>query len=375
MDSPVVRSRIPLADPRGDLSKLRERILAAVTGVVDSGSYILGEEVKAFETEIANRLGVAGAVGVGCGTEALVLGMLAAGIGPGDEVITVSHTAGATAAAILMIGAVPVLVDVCSDTFCMDARTLDQAIGPHTKAVMPVHLYGHPSDMAAIGAVAQQRGLAVIEDCAQAQEASIDGRQVGSIGDIGCFSFYPTKTLGALGDGGMVSSREGALIERARSLRTYGWTKPQYSEIRGGVCTRLDELQAAILRVKLTHVDQDVEARRRLARHYDEELAGLPLILPVERKSFRHVYHLYVVRCDRRDRLADHLARDGISTGIHYRYPVHLQPGLAAGARIAGSLQTTEAVAGEILSLPIYPSLSPQAQERVITSIRAFFGR
>lgn len=375
MDSPVVRTRIPLADPRADLVALRDRILAAVTGVVDSGSYILGEEVNALEGELADRLGVAGTVGVGCGTEALVLGMLAASIGPGDEVITVSHTAGATAAAILMIGAVPVLVDVCADTFCMDARALDQAIGPRTKALMPVHLYGHPADMAAIGAVAQRRGLTVIEDCAQAQEASIDGRQVGSIGDVGCFSFYPTKTLGALGDGGMVASRERALVERARSLRTYGWTKPQYSEIRGGVCTRLDELQAAILRVKLAALTSDVDARRRIAARYGQELAGLPLILPVERKGCRHVYHLYVVRCDRRDQLADHLAGDGISTGIHYRYPVHLQPGLASGARIAGSLQTTEAVAGEILSLPIYPSLSPEAQERVITSVRAFFGR
>src|SRR5580700_5455625 len=226
MNSLATKTRVPLADPHADLLTLRDRILAAVTGVVDSGFYILGEEVSAFETEIANRLGVAGTVGVGCGTEALVLGMLAAGIGPGDEVVTVSHTAGASAAAILMIGAVPVLVDVRADTFCMDAGALDQAIGPRTRAVMPVHLYGHPSDMAAIGAVAQRLGLAVIEDCAQAQEASIDGRQVGSIGDIGCFSFYPTKTLGALGDGGIVASRERALIDRARSLRTYGWTKP-----------------------------------------------------------------------------------------------------------------------------------------------------
>jgi dTDP-4-amino-4,6-dideoxygalactose transaminase len=273
-----------------------------------------------------------------------------------------------------MTGAVPVLVDVCADTFCMDAREVDNAIGPRTKAILPVHLYGHPADLNAIGEMARRRGVALIEDCAQAQEASIDARPVGTVGEIGCFSFYPTKTLGALGDGGMVASRDRALIERARDLRTYGWTKPQYSEIRGGICTRLDELQAAILSVKLTRLAEDVEARRRIAAHYDRALAGLPLVLPVERKGCRHVYHLYVVRSDRRDQLAEYLARDGILTGIHYRYPVHFQPGLAAGVRIAGSLQTTETVAREILSLPIYPSLPPEAQERVIVSIRAFFG-
>jgi dTDP-4-amino-4,6-dideoxygalactose transaminase len=375
MDIPLTKTRVPLADPRGDLLALRKRILASIAGVIDSGSYILGREVSALEDQLAARLGVAGAVGVGCGTEALVLGLLAAGVGPGDEVVTVSHTAGATAAAILMIGAVPVLIDVCADTFCMDARALDAAVSPCTKAILPVHLYGHPADLAAIHAVARRCGAALIEDCAQAQEASIDGRPVGSIGDIGCFSFYPTKTLGALGDGGMVTSPDHTLIERARSLRTYGWSKPQYSELRGGICSRLDELQAAVLRVKLAHLAQDVEARHRVAQRYDDGLAGLPLILPVEREGCRHVYHLYVVRCDRRDQLADHLARDGISTGIHYRYPVHRQPGLASGARISGSLQTTEAITREILSLPIYPSLLPKVQDRVIASVRTFFGR
>jgi dTDP-4-amino-4,6-dideoxygalactose transaminase len=305
----------------------------------------------------------------------LVLALLALGIGPGDEVITVSHTSGATVAAIQMIGAISVLVDVRDDTCCMDPKAIDAAIGPRTKAVLPVHLYGHPADILEMCASSHKTGIPVVEDCAQAQDASIDGRPVGTFGQAGCFSFYPTKTLGALGDAGLVTSSDPDFIERARLLRTYGWTKPQYSELRGGICTRLDELQAAILRVKLTRLTQDIDSRRRIAARYNEELGDLPLVLPVELSGYRHVYHLYVVRCDRRQDLAEHLKRDGITTGIHYPYPVHVQPGLADNARIAGSLQRTEALACEILSLPIYPSLSPASQGRVIASVRAFFGR
>jgi dTDP-4-amino-4,6-dideoxygalactose transaminase len=368
-------SKVPLADPHADLAGLRERIVAAVAGVIDSGSYILGKEVTALEDELAKRLGAVGGVGVGCGTDALVLGVLAVGAGPGDEVVTVSHTAGATAAAIHMTGAVPVFIDVREDTYCMDAQVIDAAIGPRTKAILPVHLYGHPADMTAIGAVARRHNVPVVEDCAQAQDATIDGRPVGTIGEVGCFSFYPTKTLGAVGDGGMVASSRRAVVERVRALRTYGWTRPQRSESPGGRCSRLDELQAAILRVKLTRLTEDVERRRRIAQRYDAGLAGLPLILPVESPGCRHVYHLYVVRCDRRDALARHLEQDGISTGIHYQYPVHVQPGLIAGARIAGTLRTTESVVREILSLPIYPSMTAESQDRVIASVRSFFGR
>jgi dTDP-4-amino-4,6-dideoxygalactose transaminase len=365
---------IPFADPRGDLVGQRDRIIDAVASVVDSGSYILGREVAALEQALAARFGTPGTVGAGCGTDALVLGLLAVGVGAGDEVVTVSHTAGATAAAIRMIGAVPVFVDIVGDTCCMDAGKLEAAIGPRTKAVLPVHLYGHPADLLAIGSVARRSGIPVVEDCAQAQEALFDGRPVGTIGDVGCFSFYPTKTLGALGDGGMVTSQDPDLLGRIRHLRTYGWTNPQYSTISYGRCSRLDEIQAAILRVKLERLAQDVERRREIAQRYRTGLAGLPLVLPVELAGCRHVYHLYVVRSDRRDALASHLDRAGISTGIHYRHPVHTQPGLAAGSRIAGSLETTETVVREILSLPIYPSLSDDSQERIIGSIRDFFG-
>jgi dTDP-4-amino-4,6-dideoxygalactose transaminase len=369
------KKRIPFADPRGDLAELRGRIIEVVTDVINSGSYVLGKEVTAIEQALAARFGTPGAVGVSSGTDALVLGLLASGVGTGDEVVTVSHTSGATAAAIRMIGAVPVFVDILEDTYCMDARKLEAAIGPRTKAILPVHMYGHPADLLAIGAVARRHGLSIVEDCAQAQEASIDGRSVGTIGNVGCFSFYPTKMLGALGDGGMVTSTESDLIDRLRLLRTYGWRMPQYSEMPDGRCSRLDEIQAAILRVKLDRLTQDVECRRKIAERYRTGLEGLPLTLPIELAGCRHVYHLYVVRCDRRDALASHLNQEGISTGIHYLNPVHIQPGLSVGSRTAGSLQTTEAIVGEILSLPIYPSLSDESQGRVIASVRRFFAQ
>ena len=368
-------STIPLADPRGDMADLRDKIVQAVTATIDSGSYILGNEVAAFEGSMAARLGTPGTVGVGSGTDAIALALLAVGVRPGDEVITVSHTAGATAVAIQMIGAVPVLVDIANDTYGLDAGAIEGAIGSCTRAILPVHLYGHPADMKAIGAVAGRHDISIVEDCAQAQDATIDDRAVGTFGNVGCFSFYPTKTLGALGDGGLIASTESDLVNRARLLRAYGWRRPQFSELPGGRCSRLDELQASILRVKLDRLTKDVENRRAVASRYNEELAGLPIILPTEQPGCRHVYHLYVIRCDRRDGLAQYLRRVGVATGIHYEYPVHLQPGLAERCRIAGSLQTTEAVVRDILSLPIYPSLTEQSQDRVLAGVRAFFGR
>jgi dTDP-4-amino-4,6-dideoxygalactose transaminase len=369
-DMPVV----PVANPSADLRPLREAILAAMARVVDGGAYILGPEVAAFESSFAARYGAAGAVGVGSGTDALVVALLAAGVGAGDEVITVSHTAGATAAAIQMIGAVPVLVDVDPATYCLDAACLAAALSPRTKAVIPVHLYGHPADLDAIGAFAREHGLVLIEDCAQAEEATVDGKPAGSIGDMGCFSFYPTKNLGGIGDGGLVLARNSDAIERLRLLRTYGWSRPQYATVPGGRCSRLDELQAAVLRVKLAHVAQAVARRRAIAARYSEGFAGLPLALPVEKLGCRHAYHLYVVATDERDALARHLQQARIGTGIHYRHPVHRQPGLAARSRICGPLPVTEAISGRILSLPLFPALTPEAEERVIAGVRSFFG-
>lgn len=369
----MTATAIPFANPAGDLKPFRREIIAAIEEVIDRGQYVLSEAVGAFERRMAQRLGVAGTVGVGSGTDALVLGLLAVGVEPGQEVITVSHTAGPTVAAVHMAGAVPVLVDIEADTYCLDPLRLESAIGPRTKAILPVHLYGHPAALDAICAIAARHGLAVVEDCAQAHDATIGGRAVGAIGDVGCFSFYPTKNLGAIGDGGLVSARDPRLVERLRRLRTYGWSKPQFSEIANGRCSRLDELQAAILSVKLAHLTQQTERRRGLASRYNEAFAGLPLVCPVERPGCRRVFHLYVIRCAAREALAAHLGAAGITTGRHYPYPVHRQPGLAAGARIGGPLATTERISGEILTLPLYPSLSDAQQERVIAAVHSFF--
>jgi dTDP-3-amino-3,4,6-trideoxy-alpha-D-glucose transaminase len=366
---------VPLADPRADLASLRGDILTALARVVDSGAYILGPEVAGFERALSTQLGVTGAVGVGSGTDALVLALLALEVGPGDEVITVSHTAGPTVAAINMTGATPVLVDIEPSTYCLDPAALEAAVSPRTRAILPVHLYGHPADLPRICEFAHGRGIAVIEDCAQAQHATISGRMVGSFGELGCFSFYPTKNLGAIGDGGAIAATGDKLVERLRRLRTYGWTKPQYAELALGRCSRLDEMQAAILNVKLGHLGEAVERRREIARLYNEAFADLPLTLPVEREDCRHVYHLYVMRSDRAAALEQHLGGLGIGSGRHYPFPVHVQPGLAFGARIPASLTVTETIVGEILTLPLYPSLSSEQQARVIKGVRTFFGK
>jgi dTDP-4-amino-4,6-dideoxygalactose transaminase len=374
-ETKVSDQEVPLADPRGDHAAMREEILQAVAQVFDGGYYILGPREAAFEQEMAGRLGVQGTVGVSSGTDALVLALLALGVGSGDEVITVSHTAGPTVAAIKMINAIPVLIDVDSESYCLDPKGLDAAIGPRTKAILAVHLYGHPADLDAICAFSRRHGVQVVEDCAQAQGALYADKPVGSIGDAGCFSFYPTKNLGALGDGGMVATSRLQVIERLRQIRTYGWTQPQYAEIPGGRCARLDELQAAILSVKLKHLDRAITRRRAIAARYAAELSDLPLVLPVEKARAVHAYHLYVIRSDRRVELTEHLKRAGIMTGQHYPFAVHRQPALAAGARIPQPLSTTEGIASEILTLPLFASMSNEQQARVIAATRSFFGR
>lgn len=366
--------RIPFADPGSDIAPFREEVLATIGQVLDRRQYILGPLVETFEREFSARLGVGGVVGVASGTDALALTLQALGVGQGDEVITVSHTAGATVAAIRMTGATAVLIDIEPDTYCMDPAKLELAHSPRTKAIVAVHLYGHPADMAPIMAFGRRHAIPIVEDCAQAQEATIAGKAVGSIGAAGCFSFFPTKILGAIGDGGAVATSSGAVEERLRLLRTYGWAKPQFATIPGGRSSRLDSLQAAILSLGLRHLTHQVERRRAIAAEYAGAFAGLPLHLPVEKADCRHVYHLYVVRTDRRDQLRAHLDRDGISTGIHYPYPVHEQPGLMEGTRIVEPLIVTDAVAREIVTLPLFPSLSQDQQARVIDSIRSYFG-
>lgn len=365
---------VPVADPGGESRSLRAEISAALMRVVDSGRYILGPEVVAFEKALASNVGVAEAVGVASGTDALVLALLAAGVVAGDEVITASHTAGPTVAAIRMIGAIPVLIDVEVSSYCIDPDKVEPAIGPRTRAVLAVHLYGHPANISAIDSVARRHGIPVIEDCAQAQGATVGERQVGSLGEIGCLSFYPTKNLGAIGDGGALVSDNPALADRVRKLRTYGWSKPQYAELENGRGSRLDEIQAAILSLKLKSLSSTVECRRKAVERYRAMLAGLPLVLPSERTGCRHSYHLFVIRTEARDALEAHLKASGIGTGRHYPWPVHVQPGLAALAKVPEPLAVTEQIAGEILSLPIFATISEAQIERVVDAMRKFYG-
>jgi dTDP-4-amino-4,6-dideoxygalactose transaminase len=366
---------IPLAAPHAENTRLRTDLLDAMGRVLDSGSYILGGEVQAFEAEMAQSLGVGGVVGVGSGTDALIIALRAFGVGPGDEVIIPSHTAGPTAAAVCLLGAVPVLIDVDPDIYGVTPAAISAALTPLTKAVIVVHLYGHPVDVAAIMAVTRTAGVPLIEDCAQAQGARIGERQVGSFGDIGCFSFYPTKNLGALGDGGAIATSNPEILTRLRALRTYGWTKPQYAELPGGSCSRLDELQAAFLRIKLRGLDASVARRRELAARYRAGLEDLPLQLPIERPGCTHGYHLFVVRSAERDALAVHLKGRGIMTGRHYPYAVHEQPAFKAAARNSQPLTQTEVLIPAILSLPLFPELSEQQVDRVIVGIRDFVVR
>ena len=388
---------IPFNDLRTQYLTIKSEIDAAVARTLDSGWYILGREVEAFEREFAAYLGQgaggkeqgAGSreqgnsdslplapsplppacVAVNSGTDALQLALLACDIGPGDEVITVAHTAVATAAAISLTGATPVFVDVELDSYTMAPAALEAAITPRTKAIIPVHLYGHPAKLAEIMAIAKHHKLRVIEDCAQAHGACYHGQLVGTIGDLGCFSFYPTKNLGALGDGGAVVSRDPALIERVRLLREYGWTpQARYVSQTRGMNSRLDELQAAILRVKLRHLDEWNAARRTLAECYATYLPP-QLTKPKEAAGCFHVYHLYVVRTPQRDALRSALQADGVGTAIHYPVPIHQQPAYQDGSARWGHLQETEQLAQEILSLPMYPSLTVDAVQRVSEAI------
>jgi dTDP-4-amino-4,6-dideoxygalactose transaminase len=365
------QAAVPLAYPCGETQALREEIVAALVRVIDSPVYILGPEVRAFEKALAISTATADAIGVASCTDALLLAQLALGVGAGDEVITVSHTAGPTVAAIHMTGATPVLVDIDRVTYCMDPASLKAALSPKTKAIIAVHLYGHPADIAAIRAAAP--GVPVIEDCAQAQGALAYGKPVGSLGEIACFSFYPTKNLGAIGDGGAITTNDSALAERVRKLRTYGWTKPQYAELENGRCSRLDEIQAALLSVKLKSLPGWVERRRALAARYRDHFSDLPLTLPREIENYEHAYHLYVVRCDRRDALEAHLQKSGIGAARHYPFPAHKQPGLAALARVPSPLTVTECFADEILSLPMFSTMTDAQADRVIAAVKAFF--
>ena len=359
------------ANPKAQYEACRTQIDAALARVCKSDRYILGEEVRLFEEEFARYVGVTHAIGVGSGTEALHIALCACGIGKGDEVITVSHTAVATVAGIALTGATAVLADINPQTYTMDPKCFEAAITPKTKAVVVVHLYGHPAEMTAILKIAREHKIKVIEDCAQAHGALYKGKKVGSLGDIGCFSFYPTKNLGAIGDGGAIVTNDSSLVDRCKPLREYGWDKNRVSQIPGWN-SRLDELQAAILRVKLKHLDKDNDSRRRLADGYRHALKDVGLILPSENSDCRHVYHLYVVRSPKRDALKEALFKNGVQALIHYPVPAHLHPGFKNHARVSGSLAQTEAAVKDILSLPMYPQLTGEEFKIIVKAVEDF---
>jgi dTDP-4-amino-4,6-dideoxygalactose transaminase len=361
---------IPQAHPRLTYLRYRGEIDEAIFRVLRGGRYILGEEVAAFEHEFAAYIGVRFAVGVGSGTDAIHLALRANGIGPGDEVITVSQTAVATVAAIEAAGACPVLVDVDPTTLTMAPESLESALGTRTKAIMPVHLYGHPAAMDAIDSIARRHGLRVIEDCAQAHGAEYRGRKAGSLGDAAAFSFYPTKNLGGFGDAGMVVTNDARQAEAVRRLREYGWDDRRVSH-QPGINSRLDELQAAVLRVKLRHLDQDNQARWQVAQRYTEKLASTHLQLPVEMPHARHVFHQYVVRSPTSEALQEHLRSRGVETARHYPVPVHLQPAYRNRLRTL-ALVVTEKAAREVLSLPIFPGLTTEEVDLVVDAAQAY---
>jgi dTDP-4-amino-4,6-dideoxygalactose transaminase len=370
-----VSSIIPWASPLAQYRAHQASIQSAIDRVLNSGTYILGDEVEAFETAFADYCSGSNGIGVASGTDALILSLKALGIGPGDEVITVSHTAVATVAAILAVGATPVLVEIDEAYLTLDPTTLNCAATPRSKAVIAVHLYGQAADLDSIMAFACMHRLAVIEDCAQACGGHYRGRRLGSVGDIGCFSFYPTKNLGAIGDGGIVLTRDQKIAERVRRLRQYGWDGSRQTQ-EPGLNSRLDPLQAAILRAKLPHLDRDNARRAEIARRYERGLHGLPITQPKQRAGAQHVYHLYVVACVQRDALMAYLSEHQIGCAIHYPLPVHCQHGYAERVKLPpDGLSVTERVCQQILSLPVYPELSDADVERVIATVRSFFAK
>lgn len=355
---------IPQCNPKANYIAHKDEINLAIARVLDSGWYILGKEVTAIENEFTDYIGARFGIGVESGTEALNLALRACGIGDGDEVITVSHTAVATVVAIELCGATPVLVDIDLNTYTMDLNQIEQAITKRTKAIIPVHLYGHPAEMDSIMSIANRYELYLIEDCAQSHGAIYKERKTGTWGHIAAFSFYPTKNLGAIGDGGMVVTDAPDLAERTRLLREYGWRQRNVSDFPG-LNSRLDELQAAILRVKLRYLDEENRKRQALATIYDQILSSTSLTLPACTSYATHVYHQYVVLSKHRDVLRKFLREKRIGTLIHYPVPIHRQPAYQSRLRCSGSMVNTERIADEILSLPMYPELTTEQVHQV----------
>ena len=362
---------IPVINLKKQYEAIRPELDAAISRILANGLFVLGAEVAAFEAEFADYCGVSHAVGVASGTEALQLALMACGVGKNDEVIAPAHTAVATVSAIEAAGAHPVLVDIDLALYALDPNLLAQAVTPRTRAIIPVHLYGCPVDMNPVLEFARQKKIFVLEDCSQAHGAFYRDRKVGSWGDIAAFSFYPTKNLGAFGDGGAVVTDDPVLAGRVRLLRQYGWKEHYISSARG-INSRLDELQAGILRVKLRHLDEWNLRRRQLAGLYYELLSTTELVLPAPPENARHVFHQFVIRHSQRDALKEYLKRRGIQTLIHYPVPIHVQPAYADLGYSAGSFPNAELTSREVLSLPLYPELTNENISRICRAVIDF---
>jgi dTDP-4-amino-4,6-dideoxygalactose transaminase len=365
--------KVPYLDLKAQYRSIKPEIDAAIAGVLESCQFALGPEVAAFEQEFSAYCGTTDCIALNSGTSALHLALLAAGVGPGDEVITTPFTFVASVAAILYVGARPVMVDIDPRSFALDPAAIEAAITPRTKVLLPVHLYGQPADMDPITEIARQHGLIVIEDAAQAHGAKYKGRPVGSIGDMACFSFYPGKNLGAYGEGGAVTTGNPEYARTIRMLRDWGQDR-KYHHLLRGYNYRMEGFQGAVLRVKLRHLESWTETRRAIVRQYNTLLADCDLETPAEMPWARHVYHVYTVRSGRRDQLQAALADEGIQTGIHYPIPVHMQPAYADLGYGPGAFPQAEAAAKEVLSLALYPELSPQAVVQVAEAVKHAVG-
>jgi dTDP-4-amino-4,6-dideoxygalactose transaminase len=362
--------KVPLLDLVAQYKDIKPEMDAAVQRVLDSGHFILGPEVAAVEEEVADYLGVAHGIGLASGTDALILALRALEIGEGDEVILPAYTFFATIGSVLHVGATPVLVDVDEKTYCIDIEETRTKISSATKAIIPVHLYGQAADMDALTEIANENNLSIIEDNAQAFGADYKGKKTGSIGDIGCLSFFPSKNLGAYGDGGMVVTNNPKLGEKMRMLRAHGWKKKYFPEVLG-YNSRLDALQAAILRVKLPHLDRWNEGRRKVARIYSEALAGTPdLQTPYEAPNRTHVYHLYILQVPNRDELQEKLKEAGIGTSVYYPQPLHLaEPCKALGYK-EGDFPVAERASLETIAIPVYPEMSDEQIAYVLEIVK-----
>lgn len=359
---------IPFVDLKAQYAGIKDEVNAAIQGILDSCQFTLGAEVASFEEEFAAFSGAEIGIGVNTGTSALHLALLAADIGPGDEVITVPHTFVATVAAIRYTGATPVFVDIDPVTFTMDPGLIEAAITPRTKAILPVHLYGQAADMDPIAAISRKHGLVLIEDAAQAHAAEYKGRRVGSLGDMACFSFYPGKNLGAYGEGGMVVTSSAEYARKIQMLRDWG-AEQKYQHVLKGYNYRLEGIQGAVLRVKLKYLEAWTEGRRQAAARYDKLLTGSGYQIPVAHEHNRHVYHVYAIRTTNREAVQEHLQSRGVQSGIHYPIPVHLLPAHEDLGYRRGQFPHAESAADEVLSLPMFPELTEAQSAQVVDAL------